>query len=69
MRGLVAAGKTNAEIARLLRISPGTVRKHLENTYGKLGVHTRTAAVAALFQLEVETAQAPKPQTGAAVHA
>lgn len=46
---LVAEGRTNDEIARLLWVSPGTVRKHLENTYEKLGVHTRTAAVAAAF--------------------
>jgi DNA-binding CsgD family transcriptional regulator len=45
---LVAVGKTNAEIAKLLWISPGTVRKHLENAYEKLEVHTRTGAVAAL---------------------
>jgi DNA-binding CsgD family transcriptional regulator len=45
---LVAAGKTNAEIATLLWISPGTVRKHLENAYDRLGVHTRTGAVAAM---------------------
>jgi DNA-binding CsgD family transcriptional regulator len=44
----VAEGRTNAEVAWLLRISPDTVRKHLENTYEKLGVHTRTAAVAVL---------------------
>lgn len=42
---LVAEGKTNAEIAERLWVSPGTVRKHLDNIYGKLGVHTRTAAV------------------------
>ena len=42
----VARGKTNAEIARLLWLSPSTVGKHLENVYGKLGVSTRTAAVA-----------------------
>ena len=40
----VARGKTNPEIAELLWVSPGTVRKHLENVYGKLGVNTRTAA-------------------------
>jgi DNA-binding CsgD family transcriptional regulator len=32
-----------------LWISPGTVRKHLENAYERLGVHTRTGAVAAAF--------------------
>jgi DNA-binding CsgD family transcriptional regulator len=46
---LVAGGRTNAEVARIHWISPGTVRKHLENTYEKLGVHTRTGAVAALL--------------------
>jgi DNA-binding CsgD family transcriptional regulator len=43
---LVAEGRTNAEIAERLWISPETVRKHLENVYAKLGVHTRTAAAA-----------------------
>ena len=45
---LVAAGKTNAEISEAIWIAPGTVRKHLENIYEKLGVHSRTAAVATL---------------------
>jgi DNA-binding CsgD family transcriptional regulator len=45
---LVADGLTNAQVARTLWISPGTVRKHLENAYEKLDVHTRTGAVAAL---------------------
>lgn len=44
----VERGKTNAEIAEILWLSPNTVRKHLENAYGKLGVRTRTAAVARL---------------------
>ena len=44
----VAAGKTNAEIARLLWVTPGTVRKHLEHVYAKLGVGSRTAALARL---------------------
>jgi DNA-binding CsgD family transcriptional regulator len=43
---LVAEGKTNVEIAEQLWVSPATVRKHLENVYAKLGVHTRTAAAA-----------------------
>jgi DNA-binding CsgD family transcriptional regulator len=45
---LVADGLRNAEIAEALWVSPATVRKHLENIYEKLGVHTRTAAVAHL---------------------
>jgi DNA-binding CsgD family transcriptional regulator len=42
----VARGKTNREVAELLWIAPTTVRKHLENVYAKLGVTSRTAAVA-----------------------
>jgi DNA-binding CsgD family transcriptional regulator len=42
----LAEGKTNAEIAQILVAAPATVRKHLEHIYAKLGVHTRTAAVA-----------------------
>ena len=45
---LVAEGLTNAQIAERLWISPGTVRRHLENVFAKLDVHTRTAAVARL---------------------
>jgi DNA-binding CsgD family transcriptional regulator len=43
---LVAEGRSNGEIAERLWVSPGTVRKHLDNVYAKLGVHTRTAAAA-----------------------
>jgi len=42
---LIAEGRTNAEVAKALWISPATVRKHLENAYTKLGVTTRTAAI------------------------
>ena len=46
---LVAAGHDNAAIARRLGLSPGTVRKHLENSYSRLRVSSRTAAVAQAF--------------------
>lgn len=42
--GWLAEGKSNTEIAFLLGISPGTVKKHLENIYNKLGVENRHAA-------------------------
>jgi DNA-binding CsgD family transcriptional regulator len=43
---LVAAGGSNTEIAERLYISPGTVRIHLQRVYRKLGVRSRTAALA-----------------------
>ena len=46
LRGIAAGGST-AEIARLLWVTPATVSKHLEHIYRKLGVSSRTAAVAA----------------------
>lgn len=46
---LVAQGRTNGELARILWVSPNTVRKHLENVFEKLDVHTRSAAVARAF--------------------
>lgn len=49
--GWLAEGMTNAEIARILFVSPHTVRKHVENIFEKLGVHTRTAAAARLLKL------------------
>ena len=41
----IAKDKSNAAIAKMLGCSEGTVRKHLEHLYEKLGVQTRTAAV------------------------
>jgi DNA-binding CsgD family transcriptional regulator len=42
----VALGETNAEIAHRLWLTENTVRTHLDHIYRKLGVHTRTGAVA-----------------------
>jgi len=46
---LVAAGLTNAQIARQLGVAEGTVRIHLGNVYARLKVSSRTAAVARAF--------------------
>lgn len=42
----VARGETNRRIARDLGLSEATVRKHLENVYARLDVHSRTEALA-----------------------
>ena len=44
----VSRGKTNPQIAGTLSISAGTVQKHLEHIYDKLGVRTRAAAAVVL---------------------
>jgi LuxR family maltose regulon positive regulatory protein len=44
--GLIAEGLSNREIAAKLYVSPNTVKVHSSNIYGKLGVNSRTQAVA-----------------------
>ncbi len=44
--GLIAQGLSNREIARHLILSTGTVKVHTRNIYGKLGVGSRTQALA-----------------------
>ncbi len=46
---LVAAGRSNREIAAALVISEHTVARHLQNIFAKLGVSSRTAATAFAF--------------------
>jgi LuxR family maltose regulon positive regulatory protein len=43
---LIAQGHSNQQIAEVLIVSVGTVKKHLNNIFGKLGVESRTQAVA-----------------------
>jgi LuxR family maltose regulon positive regulatory protein len=42
---LLGAGYTNQAIADALFVTINTVKKHTNNIYGKLGVHSRTQAV------------------------
>ncbi|MAT99045.1 MAG: hypothetical protein CL608_18015 [Anaerolineaceae bacterium] len=50
---LVADGRSNREIAEQLFVTVGTVKKHLNNIYGKLGVARRTEAVAQANALQL----------------
>jgi LuxR family maltose regulon positive regulatory protein len=43
---LIAAGHSNREIADTLVIALSTVKTHINNLYGKLGIHSRTQALA-----------------------
>jgi DNA-binding NarL/FixJ family response regulator len=48
---LLATGHTGRQIAAHLKIAPTTVRNHLNRTYPKLGVSTRTQAAVRAFDL------------------
>ena len=47
---LIAAGKTNREVAESLFISEKTVARHVSNIFDKLGVSSRTGAAAWAYQ-------------------
>jgi LuxR family maltose regulon positive regulatory protein len=50
---LVGTGLSNQEVARELYVTVGTVKKHLNNVFGKLGVKSRTQAVARARELKL----------------
>jgi LuxR family maltose regulon positive regulatory protein len=50
---LIAAGRSNPEIAELLYLSLNTVKWHAKNLYGKLGVGNRVQAVARAEELHL----------------
>jgi DNA-binding NarL/FixJ family response regulator len=43
--GLIAAGRSNKEIARTLDVSPNTVKTHVAKLFEKLGARRRTEAI------------------------
>jgi DNA-binding NarL/FixJ family response regulator len=47
---LLAEGKSQAQIARVLAISPKTVGTHIEHILSKLGVRSRSQAVALAYR-------------------
>lgn len=50
---LIALGRSNQEIARILVISQGTVKTHINNIFRKLDVRTRTQALARSRELRL----------------
>jgi LuxR family maltose regulon positive regulatory protein len=50
---LTGKGYSNPEIASELVVSVNTVKKHTSNIYGKMGVRSRTQAVARAQQLNL----------------
>jgi LuxR family maltose regulon positive regulatory protein len=51
--GLMCSGHSGPEIARELVLAYNTVRKHISNIYGKLGVRSRTQAIARVHELNL----------------
>ncbi len=50
---LVVEGLSNQQIAQRLTIAPGTVKRHLHNIFGKLGVSTRPQAIVLARELKL----------------
>ena len=52
-------GKKNAEIAASLFISVGTVKRHLDHIYDKLGTRSRAGAIARYAEMETGETTGP----------
>ncbi len=50
---LLAAGLSNSQIAKKLIVTPGTVKTHIHNIYGKLEVHNRAEFVTRARELKL----------------
>lgn len=58
---LVAAGRSNKDIAAKLHLSPRTVAHHIDSIFTKLGVSSRAAATAFAYEHGLVGAAAPTP--------
>ena len=50
---LIASGLSNSDIAQKLYITVGTVKRHINNIYGKLDVASRTQAIVKARELRL----------------
>jgi DNA-binding NarL/FixJ family response regulator len=58
----LADGLPTREICARLSIAPNTLRTHVQNIMGKLGVHSKLEAVA--FALRHRIVELPRPERG-----
>ncbi len=61
---LVAAGRSNRQIAQALFISPKTASVHVSNILAKLGVATRIEAAAVAHRLGLDAPEPRSPGSG-----
>jgi LuxR family maltose regulon positive regulatory protein len=50
---LIAEGKSNGEIAATMVVAMSTVKAHINNIFGKLGVASRTQALVRARELQL----------------
>jgi LuxR family maltose regulon positive regulatory protein len=50
---LIAAGKSNAQIAQALVVAISTLKAHVNHLFGKLAVSSRTQAIARAHELHL----------------
>jgi DNA-binding CsgD family transcriptional regulator len=54
---LIVLGRSNKEIARILKLGPGTVKVHVSALFGKLGIRRRAALAVMGARLSAEAVE------------